>query len=149
MSLFQSMLWLSSCLVVNFCSQVALLFSSYPCLSTPAVHINEQKVLKPFSLSLYLPNPFFLFLSSLCLHCCSNIKILMHHRDGGDGMGAYEAKRITCHKWRFSFQSFVVCLLSHKPSCTWIMRNLSYLWLSAKHAALKTDPEVCKYILNS
>lgn len=85
MSLFQSMLLLSSCLVVNFCSQVALLFSSYPCLSTPAVHINEQKVLKPFSLSLYLPNPFSLFLSSLCLHCCSNIKILMHHRDGWDG----------------------------------------------------------------
>jgi len=33
------------------------------------------------------------------------------------GMGVYEAKRITCHKWRFSFSvicPFVVYLFSHK-----------------------------------
>lgn len=121
-----SMFWLSSCSVVNFCSRVALLFFFPISLSSLLPQFNE-KVLKPSSLSIYLPNPFSLFLSSLCLHCRSNIKILMHHRDWGWGVewGIWSKKKFHATYGDSLFgamspnhKSFVLCLLYHKPSCT-------------------------------
>lgn len=111
------------------CSQVALLHFSVLLLCSPAVHINGQKVLKPSSLSLLLPNP------SLCLHCRSqNMNTAHILEDEGIWMKKNTRHMLFFFPYRKLNANPIITLNVCLLSCTWIVRNMSYMWNSANHA---------------